>query len=51
MIIGNVGVTYPSVISQPIDHGFTWESYPEDYIECATIYLSNFARGMESVHF
>ncbi|KAF8960479.1 kinase-like domain-containing protein [Flammula alnicola] len=43
-IVGSDGVTYPSVISQPIPHGFTWDC-PEDHIDCATIYLSNFARG------
>ncbi|KAF8958726.1 kinase-like domain-containing protein [Flammula alnicola] len=41
-IVGSDGVTYPSVISQPIPHGFTWDC-PEDHIDCATIYLSNFA--------
>ncbi|KAF8956757.1 hypothetical protein BDZ97DRAFT_1955756 [Flammula alnicola] len=43
-IVGSDGVTYPSVISQPIPHGFTWDCTEED-IECATIYLSNFAHG------
>jgi hypothetical protein len=44
-IVGNDGVTYPSVVSQPIPHGETWDSTEED-IEYAEIYLSNFAYGM-----
>lgn len=47
-IVGSAnGVMYPSVISQPIHHGFTWDSTEED-IEYAIIYLSNFAYGMGS---
>ena len=45
--MGADGVTYPSVISQPIhDADFTWDSPPED-MEYETIYLSNFAYGMD----
>ena len=40
-IVGNDGITYPSVISQPIPHGFTWDGSDED-MEYAHIYLSNF---------
>ncbi|KAF8956777.1 kinase-like domain-containing protein [Flammula alnicola] len=43
-IVGNDGVTYPSVISQPLPHGFTWDCTEED-IEYAIIYLSNFAHA------
>ena len=46
-IVGSDGVTYPSVISQPIPHGLTWDSTEED-MEYETIYLSNFAYGMGS---
>jgi len=49
-IVGSDGVAYPSVISQPIGHGFTWDC-PEDHIDCATVYLSNFAYGIGSGSF
>ena len=46
-IVGSDGVTYPSVISQPIsNNGFTWDSSDDD-MERAEIYLSNFAYGMQ----
>ena len=47
-IVGSDGITYPSVISQPIsNNGFTWDS-SEDDMEHAEIYLSNFAYGMQA---
>ena len=45
-IVGDDGITYLSVISQPIHHGFIWDSSEED-MEYAHIYSSNFAYGMQ----
>ena len=45
MIQGSDGVTYPSVRSQPIPHGCTWDSTVTD-IMYTKLYLSNYAHGM-----
>ena len=45
MIQGSDGVTYPSVKSQPIPHGCTWDSTVTD-IMYTRLYLSNYAHGM-----
>jgi hypothetical protein len=46
-IVGSDGITYPSVVSQPIPHNYTWDSSPLDW-EYSIIYLSNFAYGMQT---
>ena len=46
-IVGSDGITYPSVVSQPIPHHYTWDSSPLDW-EHSIIYLSNFAYGMQT---
>ena len=46
-IVGSDGITYPSVKSQPIPHYYTWDS-PEIDWELSSLYLSNFAYGMQS---
>ena len=45
MTQGTDGVTYPSVRSQPIPLGCTWDSTATD-IMYAQLYLSNYAHGM-----
>lgn len=46
-IQGTDGVTYPSVKSQPIPHGYTWDSTAEDIIH-TEIYLSNYAHARQT---
>ncbi|KIM36816.1 hypothetical protein M413DRAFT_13773 [Hebeloma cylindrosporum] len=43
-IVGSDGVTYPAVISQPLPHGYKWDSTEED-MEYTSINLSNFSYG------
>ena len=46
-IVGSDGIAYPSVKSQPIPHYYTWDSSELDW-ELSSLYLSNFAYGMQS---
>jgi len=45
-IEGSDGVTYASVRSQPIPHGYTWDATAEDIMH-AQIYLSNYAHARQ----
>ena len=49
-IVGADGVTYPSVISQPIydAKAMNWDSPPED-MEYEVFYLINFEYGMDPI--